>query len=254
MRLDKYLGEAGVASRSEATKHIRGSRVTVNGITVRDPSVHIDPQTAVVTLCGARVIWRQFVYVMLHKPKGYVSATEDRGPTVMDLLPPQFVRMGLFPCGRLDIDTTGFLLVTSDGVLGHELLSPRHHVDKTYRFTCEPSIGEEQRQKLCAGVNIGDCVTKPAEVTLAGDLPAAEGTITIREGKFHQIKRMFHAVGSEITSLARITFGDLPLDPSLSPGEWRYLTSEEEEILRRAAGRGDSGKNNRTTTETENIE
>lgn len=254
MRLDKYLGEAGVATRSEATKHIRGSRVTVNGVTVRDPAMHIDPETAAVTLCGERVIWREFVYVMLYKPKGYVSATEDRGPTVMDLLPPQFVRMGLFPCGRLDIDTVGFLLVTNDGALGHELLSPRHHVDKTYRFTCDPPIGEEQRQKLCAGVDIGDCVTKPAEVTLSGDLPAGEGAITIREGKFHQIKRMFHAVGSEITSLARITFGDLPLDPALAPGEWRYLTPEEEDVLRRAAGREVPLKNTNNTTETENIE
>ena len=237
MRLDKYLGEAGVATRSEATKRIRKAEVAVDGVTVRDPAKHIDPETAVVTLAGEPVVWRKFTYVMLNKPEGYVSATEDRGPTVMNLLPPQFVRMGLFPCGRLDIDTVGFLLVTNDGVLGHELLSPRHHVDKTYRFTCSPPIGEEAIGKLTAGVDIGDIVTKPAEVTAEGTLPAVSGTITIREGKFHQIKRMFHAVGSEITSLERISFGDLPLDPSLVRGEWRYLTPEEENILRRAAGR-----------------
>ena len=237
MRLDKYLGEAGVCTRSEATKCIRKSEVTVDGVTVRDPAKHIDPETAAVTLAGERVIWRQFTYVMLNKPQGYVSATEDRGPTVMNLLPPQFVRMGLFPCGRLDIDTVGFLLVTNDGALGHELLSPRHHVDKTYRFTCEPPIDGAAVQQLSEGVDIGDIVTKPAEIVPEEPLPASRGTITIREGKFHQIKRMFHAVGSEITSLERVSFGDLPLDPSLARGQWRYLTPEEEAILRRAAGR-----------------
>jgi len=237
MRLDKYLGEAGVCTRSEATKRIRKSEVTVDGVTVRDPAKHIDPETAAVTLAGERVIWRQFTYVMLNKPKGYVSATEDRGPTVMNLLPPQFVRMGLFPCGRLDIDTVGFLLVTNDGALGHELLSAHHHVDKTYRFTCEPPIDGAAVQQLSEGVDIGDIVTKPAEIVPEEPLPASRGTITIREGKFHQIKRMFHAVGSEITALERISFGDLPLDPSLARGKWRYLTLEEEAILRRAAGR-----------------
>ncbi len=235
MRLDKYLGEAGVATRSEATKLIRKALVAVNGESVRDPARHIDPETAEVTLRGERVIWKKFLYVMLHKPKGYVSATEDRGPTVMDLLPPFFTRQGMFPCGRLDIDTTGFLLVTNDGALGHALLSPKHHVDKTYRFTCDPPIGEEACVRLRAGVDIGDIVTRPAEVHPEGELPASAGTITIREGKFHQIKRMFHAVGSEITSLARVSFGDLPLDEKLAPGEWRYLTAGEEEILRRAA-------------------
>lgn len=239
MRLDKYLGQSGVATRSEATKFIRARRVTVDGVVVRDPAQHIDPDTASVMLDGQPVIWRQFTYVMLNKPEGYVSATEDRGPTVMELLPPQFVRMGLFPCGRLDIDTVGFLLVTNDGVLGHELLSPKHHVDKTYRFRCDPPIGEEQRKKLCEGVDIGDIVTAPADVVLTGDRPACEGEITIHEGKFHQIKRMFHAVGSEITRLERTRFGGLTLDASLDRGEWRYLTSEEEAILRRSAGRNE---------------
>lgn len=239
MRLDKYLGQSGVATRSEATKFIRARRVTVDGAVVRDPAQHIDPDTAAVMLDGQPVVWREFTYVMLNKPTGYVSATEDRGPTVMELLPPQFVRMGLFPCGRLDIDTVGFLLVTNDGVLGHELLSPKHHVDKTYRFRCDPPIGEDQRKKLCEGVDIGDIVTAPADVVLTGELPACEGEITIHEGKFHQIKRMFHAVGSEITYLERIRFGGLALDRSLCRGEWRYLTSGEEAILRRSAGRNE---------------
>ncbi len=237
MRLDKYLSEAGVCTRSEATKRIRKSEVTVNGTVIRDPSVHIDPETASVTLGGDAVAWRKFTYIMLNKPTGYVSATEDRGPTVMELLPPQYARRGFFPCGRLDIDTVGFLLITNDGVLGHELLSPKHHVDKTYRFTCSPPIGGEQRRWLTEGVDIGDIVTKPAAVTLVGEEPSECGTITIREGKFHQIKRMFHAVGSSITSLERISFGGVPLDEELARGAWRFLTAEEEAILRRSAGR-----------------
>ncbi len=235
MRLDRFLGETGAASRSEATKLIRASKVSVNGEVIRDPSRHIDPETAQVTLAGVPLLWRKFIYVMLNKPQGYVSATEDRGPTVMELLDPAFVRMGLFPCGRLDIDTTGFLLVTNDGALGHELLSPKHHVDKTYRYRCDPPIGEEQRMRLEAGVDIGGMITRPAEVVCTDG--GAGGEITIREGKFHQIKRMFEAVGSKITELERIRFGGLTLDESLARGEWRYLTPEEEEILRRSAGR-----------------
>lgn len=241
MRLDRYLGEAGVASRSEATKRIRARQVTVNGETVRDPAVHIDPETAVVTLCGEIVRWRRFVYVMLNKPAGYVSATEDRGPTVMDLLPPAFGRMRMFPCGRLDIDTVGFLLVTNDGALAHELLSPRHHVGKTYRFRCDPPISEQTARKLETGVDIGDCVTAPASVSLYPDSDGAAGEITVCEGKFHQIKRMFASCGSAITFLERLRFGGVSLDPSLPRGEWRYLHEEEEQTLLRAAGRvGDS--------------
>ena len=175
--------------------------------------------------------YSKYVYVMLNKPTGYVSATEDRGPTVMELLPPQFVRMGLFPCGRLDIDTVGFLLVTNDGVLGHELLSPKHHVDKTYRFRCDPPIGEDARRKLCEGVDIGDIVTAPADVVLTGDLPACEGEITIHEGKFHQIKRMFAHQGKTVQTLKRLAIGPLKLEETLSEGEWRSLEKAEIQAL-----------------------
>lgn len=237
MRLDRYLGEAGVASRSEATKRIRARQVTVNGEVVRDPSVHIDPETAVVTLLGEVVRYRRFFYVMLNKPAGYVSATEDHGATVMDLLPPQFVRMGLFPCGRLDIDTVGFLLVTNDGALAHELLSPRHHVAKTYHFRCDPPIDAQAVRRLEEGVSIGDCVTRPASVLLYADGGGSSGEITICEGKFHQIKRMFAACGSTVTFLERICFGGVSLDTELERGAWRYLREDEEKTLYDAAGR-----------------
>lgn len=235
MRLDRFLSETGAASRSEATKLIRAGRVTVDGIVVRDGARHIDPQSATVTLAGETLSWREFTYIMLNKPAGYVSATEDRGKTVMELLPPSYTRLGFFPCGRLDIDTVGFLLITNDGALGHELLSPRHHVDKTYRFSCDPPISEETRCALERGVDIGGFVTAPATVhTEAG---GASGEITIHEGKFHQIKRMFEACGSSITALERVCFGGVQLDETLSRGAWRFLTPEEESTLRRAAGR-----------------
>ena len=227
MRLDKYLGQSGVATRSEATKFIRARRVTVDGAVVRDPAVHIDPATASVTLDGQAVLWREFTYVMLNKPEGYVSSTEDRGPTVMELLPPQFVRMGLFPCGRLDIDTVGFLLVTNDGPTAHELLSPKHHREKTYGFECLP-LTMEMKKRLESGVELSDFTSKPCTVQLDD---ATHGRITVTEGKYHQIKRMFHAVGSEITYLERLTFAGLTLDKKLARGEWRELTEEEINVL-----------------------
>lgn len=222
MRLDKYLSDTGVA-RSEAVRAVRGGLVTVNGSVVKNPSVHIDPDTAAVTMAGRAVQWKKYTYVMLNKPAGYVSSTESGGRTVMTLLPPEFLKMGMFPAGRLDIDTVGLLLITNDGPLAHKLLSPAHHVPKTYRFTCDPTINADQAARLMNGVDIGDVMTKPCELETDG----ASGTITVTEGKYHQIKRMFTAVGSEITFLERVTFGPLTLDEGLNRGEWRYLTDDE---------------------------
>ncbi len=223
MRLDKYLGESGLLSRSEAGKAIRAGRIAVDSVIVRDPSLHIR-EDAQVTCDGVPVLHRQFHYIMLHKPAGYVSATEDRGPTVLDLLPPYCARLDMFPCGRLDIDTTGLLLVTNDGSSAHKWLSPKHHVPKTYFYTCRESLSEDNRQKLESGVSLGDFTSLPATVVPESD---TTGQITIVEGKFHQIKRMFGAVGNEITGLKRLRFGPIVLDDSLSPGQWRYLTDAE---------------------------
>ncbi|MBE6563546.1 MAG: rRNA pseudouridine synthase [Ruminococcaceae bacterium] len=228
MRLDKYLSEAAVASRSESSKAARSGKITVDGAAVKSAAVHIDPEKAVVYYCGKKVNWRKFTYVMLNKPSGVISSTDESGRTVMDILPPEFIKMNMFPCGRLDIDTTGLLLITNNGPLAHELLSPAKHVDKTYAYTCEPAITEEQRVKLEKGVDIGGHISAPAAVEL---FSGTKGNITIREGKFHQIKRMFEAVGSKITSLERIAFGPLVLDESLERGGWRYLTEEEEKEL-----------------------
>lgn len=229
MRLDKYLAGSGVVSRSEASKAVRCGRVTVNGEVVKNPAVHIDEVSASVMLGGEPVVWTKYKYVMLNKPEGVISATDsspgDSGRTVMSLLPPEFGRLGMFPCGRLDIDTVGLLLVTNDGPTAHELLAPRHHVEKTYRFRCSVPVNEEMHHRLENGIAFSDFTSKPCRVTL--DESRTEGEISVTEGKFHQVKRMFHAVGSEIVFLERIAFGALRLDESLARGQWRYLTEEE---------------------------
>lgn len=228
MRLDKYLSDAAAASRSEAAKAARSGEITVDGKTVRSAAVHIDPETAVVIYRGKRVVRKEFTYIMLNKPEGYISSTDTSGRTVMELLPPECRKMNMFPCGRLDIDTTGLLLITNNGPLAHELLSPRHHVFKTYAFECTSDIGEDERGKLESGVDIGGHISLPAKVAL---LSSRSGEITVMEGKFHQIKRMFKAVGTEICRLERVAFGPLVLDRTLERGEWRYLTDNEEKAL-----------------------
>lgn len=230
MRLDKYLAGSGVFSRSEAGHAVRSGRIMVNGEVVKNPAVHIDENTAIVMFGGEPVVWTKYKYVMLNKPEGYISATDGEvGRTVMALLPPEFGRLGMFPCGRLDIDTVGLLLVTNDGPGAHELLSPRHHVEKTYRFRCSVPIEEEMLHRLENGIKFRDFISKPCRVAL--NSARDSGEITVTEGKFHQIKRMFHAVGSEITFLERIAFGSLKLDESLARGEWRYLTQDETAAL-----------------------
>lgn len=233
MRIDKLLSACGTASRSEAGRAARAGRITVNGVAVRDASANVDPARDTVCLDGVRMEYCEFVYVMLNKPEGYVSATEDgRDPTVLELLPELSHRTGLFPCGRLDKNTVGLMLITDDGALGHRLLSPRRHVEKTYRFACRAEVSDEDRAALENGLRLADgYVTKPATLTL--DPGRMSGTITLHEGKYHQIKRMFGAVNdNRIVALERVSFGPLTLDPALGRGEWRYLTEDEISQLR----------------------
>lgn len=224
MRLDKFLANTGRFSRSEAQKAARRGDVSVNGETVRDASKHIDENADTVSVCGCAIEWRRFRYVMLNKPAGYVSSTEDAGPTVMDLLPPEYSKLGLAPCGRLDRDTVGLLLITNDGVTVHELLAPKKHVAKRYRYRLAAPLTDEGAECIRSGLDLGDFVTKSAELYPSDSV---SGEIVITEGKFHQIKRMFHAVGTEIAYLERIAFGPLVLDPTLERGEWRELTDAE---------------------------
>ena len=234
MRLDKFFSSLGVLSRRECAAAAKRGEITVDGGTVRDPSVHIDPETCSVTLRGEPVLWKRHLYLMLNKPAGTVSSTEDSERTVMKLLPPSYERAGCFPCGRLDADTVGLLLIMSDGPLAHELLSPRRHVSKAYRFRCAEPLNEDAVAALESGIDLGDFTTAPAEVKMESE---TEGVITITEGKFHQIKRMLAAVGSGIAYLERIRFGPLSLDPSLDRGEWRELTKDEIELLKSAGDR-----------------
>lgn len=226
-RLDKYLCDCGILTRSEASRAIRSGRVCVNGAVIRDPSAKIDANSAVVTLDSSLVEWKRFRYIMLNKPAGYVSTTEDDEKSVMKLLPLEFSRMDMFPCGRLDIDTVGLLIITNDGQTAHNLLSPKKHCEKVYRFTCLP-LTDEMRMRLESGVELSDFTSKPCRIELDTQ---TSGEITVTEGKYHQIKRMFLAVGSEIVTLERIIFAGIELDQSLGRGEWRELTSDEEKKL-----------------------
>lgn len=231
MRLDKFLSVTGTASRSESAKASRRGEILVNGVAVRSTSIQIDPKADTVAYCGESVVYREFTYIMLNKPEGYVSATEDgKDKTVLDLLPEKLQRLNLFPCGRLDKNTLGLMLLTDNGELAHKLLAPKNHVSKTYRFRSGSPLSQDDVSALENGVEIrGGYVTKPAKLEYS--FPDKEGSITITEGKYHQIKLMFEAVGNKIVYLERVVFGPLALDKGLERGEWRFLTESETEQL-----------------------
>lgn len=227
MRIDKFLTGAGVASRSEASKAAKRGLILVNGVPVKKSDVHIDPERDNIVYCGREIVYRKWTYVMLNKPEGYVSATEDtKDPTVLELLPEEYQKKGLFPCGRLDKYTLGLMLLTDNGQLAHRLLSPAHHVEKKYYFRCAEPLSEENKIKMEEGVVIdGAYRTKPSKIEMMSD---TDGIITLIEGKYHQIKQMFDAVRNKIIYLERITFGPLKLENSgLERGQWRLLTDEE---------------------------
>ena len=241
MRLDKFLSITATATRSEAAKAVRAGEVLVDGKAAKKADLQIDPDTAAVTFRGRAVTYRQYTYVMMHKPQGVVSATEDgREQTVLDLLPAELQRLrpALFPCGRLDKNTTGLMLLTNNGTLSHRLLAPARHVDKTYHFRVKFPLSAEDAAALEAGVDIGGYVTAPCRVErlVAEDGACREGMITLHEGKYHQIKLMMEARHNQITALARTDFGPLSLDPALAPGQWRLLRAEEIAALE-AAGK-----------------
>ena len=232
MRIDKFLSVTGTATRTEAKKAIRAKAVTVNGMAVKSADVHIDPKQDVICFFGEAIVYREYTYIMMNKPDGVVSATDDgRDKTVIDLLPSNIKSDKLFPCGRLDKNTLGLILITDNGDLAHELLSPRSHVSKSYRFKAAEPISEEAAMQFEKGVTLADgYVTMPARIELTGN--GDEGIITLKEGKYHQIKRMLGALNNKIIYLERVTFGPLTLDESLERGAWRFLTDEEIENLK----------------------
>lgn len=235
MRLDKYLTSAGVSTRSATAKAVRAGEITVDGSVVRDAGMQVVPGKSVVILRGEEVLWRENVYILLNKPEGYVSATEDgRAPVVNDLLDKRDAAR-VFPCGRLDKYTVGLMLLTDDGEMSHRLLAPARHVAKTYFYRCREPLTDADAARLRAGVHIeGGYLTAPCGLKPE---TATSGRITLTEGKYHQIKQMFGAVGNEITGLERVTFGPLSLDPALARGQWRYLTEAEVAALKAAAGK-----------------
>lgn len=234
LRLDKYLADMGLGARSEVKKAIREGAVQVDGETVRRPELKIDIDKSAVRMQGRPVGYVQYEYYMLHKPAGAISATEDRRETtVLDLIAEK-QRKDLFPVGRLDKDTEGLLLITNDGNLAHRLLSPKKHVDKVYYAKIDGNVTQADVEAFAQGMDIGEeQLTLPAELKILSGTSSkiSEVYITIREGKFHQIKRMFHAVGKEVLYLKRLQMGTLILDETLKPGEYRPLTEEERAAL-----------------------
>ena len=229
MRLDKMIASTGIASRSQISSAVRAGKVLVDGVVAKKADMQVDPDKVSVTYCGTPVCYRKYTYVMLNKPEGYVSATEDgRLPTVIELLPEELQKIGLFPCGRLDKNTLGLMLLTNDGDTSHRLLAPKSHVTKTYAFRLKFPLSDEDIAALESGVDIGGYVTAPCSVERTAE---REGRITLTEGKYHQIKLMMEAVHNQVTYLERVTFGPLILDASLARGEWRYLTDDEIALL-----------------------
>lgn len=227
-RLDKVIASQGKYSRNDVRRLVRGGSVTVNGKAVSDSGVKVDPGCDVITVCGENFGYSEYVYIMLNKPEGVVSASRSPGEkTVVDLVPDELKRQGLFPAGRLDKDTTGFVLITDDGAFAHDILSPKNHIEKTYIAVLDRPIGDAELEKFRTGVTLADgyeCL--PAQITpLTDDGLTVE--IKLREGKYHQIKRMAAACGSHVNKLRRISMGSLELDSSLAEGECRLISADE---------------------------
>ena len=237
-RLDRWLTTLGVGSRSEVKAWIRGGEAAVNGRIIRDPALSFDTEKDALSLRGKALDGRVVRHVMMNKPAGVLTAARDpKQPTVMDLLPSVYRSTGCMPVGRLDKDTTGILIFTSDGELNHRLLSPGRHVDKVYRALVQGTPGEEAVAAFAAGMDLGDFTAQGAKLTVLNAGPETSlAEVTVAEGKFHQVKRMFAAAGHEVLELHRRAFGPLELDPELREGEWRELTEAEVTALKKAAG------------------
>ena len=231
MRIDKFLSDCKVATRKEVAQAAKRGGVVVDGVAVKDCSLHIDPEKQVVSYMGKTVNYRKYIYVMLNKPEGYVSATEDsKLPVVTELLSEELQKTEPFPVGRLDRDTVGLMILTNNGTLAHALLSPKRHVTKEYRFKCAEPLPSDAARRFLQGVTLADGYEcKSAQ--LLPDEDGMGGVITLTEGKYHQIKRMIASLGNRVTFLERISFGGIPLDSSLARGEYRELSESEVAFL-----------------------
>lgn len=236
IRLDKYLADSGIGTRAEVKRYLKAGRVMVNGEVVNDPSVKINETQDTVCVDQNPVQYEKLLYYMFNKPEGCVSATKDKlSETVIEYLKGEPTK-DLFPVGRLDKDTTGLLLITNDGQLAHRLLSPKKHVDKVYIATVNELLSDNEMGRFAAGLDIGDDeITLPAAIEYVGEKsPHMEFSykVTIFEGRYHQVKRMFEAVGAKVLKLSRVSMGPLLLDEKLMPGEYRKLREEEIEQLK----------------------
>ena len=231
MRIDKYLADCGIGTRSEVKKFIKAKQITVNGEVVVKPEQKIDENVDKVSFKGQTITYEKYVYYLLHKPAGCVTAKQDNvHKTVMEYFPEDIRAKDIAPVGRLDLDTEGLLLFTNDGPLTHHLLSPTHHIPKTYYAILDKEVPESAVEQFKEGVDIGDDKpTLPAELVV---LSEKEAELTIHEGRFHQVKRMFEAVGCTVTYLKRLSMGALTLG-DLQKGEYRKLTEEEVQALQK---------------------
>ncbi|GAV23773.1 pseudouridine synthase [Carboxydothermus pertinax] len=230
MRIDKFLAHMGFGTRKEVRKLLKAQKVEVNGTVVKDPAYNFNEKEAIVKVKGVEITYKPFVYFMLNKPQGYVSATIDKYyPTVVELIP---FHREIFPVGRLDVDTEGLMILTDDGKLAHHLTSPKKEVEKEYYFELDQPLEEMDFEKIKTGIRLDDgYLTKPAR--LLGKGGEKKGTIILTEGKYHQVKRMFQALGKRVVYLKRLRIGGLTLDSELLPGEYRELTPEEIELLKK---------------------
>lgn len=225
MRLDKFFSQTGTLTRSQAQKQLKLGKVTVNGETIKKADYKVDPDKDEIRYNDDKIVYRRFVYIMMNKPRGVVSATEDRDQkTVLDLLPEDLLKFDLFPCGRLDKDTTGLVVLTNDGISAHNALSPKKHVEKKYSFETADAYSDADVTAIESGITLKDGYsTKPCKIERISE---TEGYIYLTEGKYHEIKRLFGARSNKITKLGRIGFGKLEIG-DLPEGDWRYLTEEE---------------------------
>lgn len=231
MRLDKFLANAGIGTRKEVKKFLKKNLVSVNEEIVIKPEMHINPEEDVITFDDIPIEYEPVVYLMMNKPAGYISATEDdEHETVIDIVP-EYMHLDLFPVGRLDKDTEGLLLLTNDGKFSHQLMSPKHKVPKKYYVEVDGHISENATEIFKKGIDLGDFTSSPSELEIIENDESSKAFVTIYEGKFHQVKRMFQSIGCEVTYLKRIQIADLELDELLELGEYRHLMEEDFKLL-----------------------
>lgn len=235
IRLDKFLADNGIGTRNDVKKIIKSGKITINGNIVKDYGAKIDTSSDIIKYNGNEIKYNKYVYIMLNKPSGVVSATTDKNDkTVIDILPDEYKRKNIFPVGRLDKDTIGLLLLTNDGEFAHNTLSPKKHFDKTYIVKFDGLLPDDAITQFEQGIVLKDFVCKSAKLKILDDNMAE---VVINEGKFHQVKRMFKALGCTVTYLKRTAFGEIKLDNSLDEGEFRQLNNDEMEYISKYCGK-----------------